>query len=99
MGKKIVTTPLFRKKVSNVVKYVQSEFGNKAMLDFIAKLDQHIQKALIYPTTGIASRKDSTVRYIIVKPHNKLYYKTYPSRIILLDLFDMRQHPSKNPFQ
>ncbi len=99
MDKKIVTTPLFRQKLSKVVKYIQSVFGNKAMLDFIAKLDQHIQRILKHPTIGIASRKDPTVRYVIVKPHNKIYYKTYPSRVTILDLFDMRQHPSKNSFQ
>jgi plasmid stabilization system protein ParE len=98
MVKKIVTTPKFRLKLAKVIEYIFDEFGNKAKLEFISKTDLTVQKIADNPDIGRPSIKAKNVKQIIIKPYNKLYYKIYPSRITLLDLFDMRQHPSKNPY-
>jgi plasmid stabilization system protein ParE len=98
MERKIVTTSIFRKKLARICGYIEKEFGRKAVLDFISRLDIQLNSVLDYPEGGREFNKRRNVRSFIVKPHNRIYYKIYPSRITLLDIVDMRTHPDKNPF-
>jgi len=98
MERRISTTPEFRKKSEKICRYIENEFGKKAVL-VISKLDRRINSILDNPERGRPLIKRKNVRSIIFQPHNKIYYKIYPSRITILNIIDMRQNPDKNPFK
>ncbi len=99
MERRISTTPEFRKKSEKICRYIDIEFGKNAVLEFISKLDGKLNSILDNPEGGRPLIKRKNVRSIIIKPHNKIYYKIYPSRITILNIIDMRQNPVKNPFK
>ncbi|WP_147206039.1 type II toxin-antitoxin system RelE/ParE family toxin [Segetibacter aerophilus] len=98
MERSIITTPTFRKKLNDICGFIETEFGRKTAFDFILRLDLQLNKVSTRPEIGrpLVTRKN--VRSIILKPHSKIYYKIFPSRITLLSIIDMRQDPRKNPF-
>ena len=98
MERRIITTPIFRRKVENICGYIGREFGNKAVLEFITKLDSRLNLILKYPDSGSPLSNRTNVKSFLFTPHNKIYYKIYLSRITVLDIIDMREHPAKNPF-
>ena len=98
MERRIITTPEFRKKIIKICEYIEMEFGKKAVLDFILRLDIGSSAILDHPERGRPVIKRKNVRSVLFKPHNKIYYKIYPSRITLLNIIDLRQQPNKNPF-
>ncbi|MGI8636490.1 MAG: type II toxin-antitoxin system RelE/ParE family toxin [Segetibacter sp.] len=98
MERRIITTPEFRKKLSKICGYIEMEFGKKAVLDFISRLDLKLRVVLDHPEGGRPLINRKNVRSILFKPHNKIYYKIFPSRITLLNIIDVRQSPDKNPF-
>jgi len=51
------------------------------------------------PKIGIKSKSDKTIRSLLVTKHNRLYFSVDDDKILLLQLFDTRQHPSKNKFE
>ena len=50
------------------------------------------------PFVGIKSEKNSSVRSIVVTPHNRLYYGITENVIELLTIIDTRQNPKESPF-
>lgn len=53
----------------------------------------------IVPHIGVASRINPSVRKLLITKHNALYYSVVGNEVTLLDFFDTRQDPSKDPFQ
>ncbi|MCY7422408.1 MAG: type II toxin-antitoxin system RelE/ParE family toxin [Chitinophagaceae bacterium] len=98
MERRIITTPIFRRKVEKISRYTGKEFGNKAVIEFITKLDSRLNLLLKYPDSGRPLLNRANVKSFLLTPHNKIYYKIYPSRITVPDLIDMRENPDKNPF-
>ena len=51
------------------------------------------------PLIGVISTANQAVRSILLTKHNKLYYQISGNLIIVLNIFDTRQNPSKNKFE
>ena len=90
MERKIITTLIFRRKVEKISGYKGKEFGNKAVLELISKLDPRLTLLHKYLDSGRPMLNRANVKSFLLTPHNNIYYKIYPSRITLLDLIDMR---------
>jgi len=98
MERRIITTPEFRRKLSRILEYIEMEFGRKVVLDFMSRLDLQLRLISEHAEVGRQVQTRKNVRSILLNPHNKIYYKIYPSRITLLNIIDFRRHPDRNPF-
>ena len=81
-----------------VVDYLLKEWSLKVAADFINNLEERVQNLSSFPHIGIASVKDPSIRSIVITKHNKLYYRTWPEKIEILDIFDTKQSPQKNRY-
>ena len=79
-----------------IFSYIESEWSQAIANKFIDELLQRIDALLRQPYMGMGSRKHPDIRSIKVSKHNRLYYKVESQRLVLLNIFDLRQHPDKN---
>ncbi len=77
-----------------------TEVGETAAADkFYTKIWDMVYRIEAYPEIGKTSRI-ANIRYRRIGRYRRLYYwyDFEQDRIVLLDIFDARQDPSKNPY-
>ena len=99
MAYNIVVTTRFRKKLIKLLIYLEREWGKKVADNFLKKIDRRIQTLSEQPYIGQSANQDELSRSILVTKHNRLYYRIKFNEIEILNLFDTRQNPSKNPLK
>ncbi len=99
MAHKIRPTKTFLKKVVALNSWLEVEWGIKVARDFQEKLEHTVSIIVEQPAIGSRSKKNETVRKLLVTKHNRLYYRVTNSEVILLTLIDTRQHPNKNKYE
>ncbi len=86
--------------VAEVMAYLEENASlHKAQQFYVQLWEAHI-RIKNHPTTGRPSANVDGVRSIKVGKHKKLFYlyDEEKQRVILLSLFDMRQHPNKSTY-
>ncbi len=83
-----------------VADYLQEEWGEAVLDNFITKVDSLIELIQEMPTMFELSRKYKNVRKGFVTEHNTLYYRVKPRKkeIELLIFWDTRQDSKKRPY-
>lgn len=82
-----------------VVRYIYSEFGKKATMDFVDSIEYWDERIAKYPETGapeplLADRSRFIYRSHIVSKHNKFIYTVNANgEVTIADIWDMRRHP------
>ena len=99
MAYNIVVTTRFRKKLIKLLIYLEREWGKIVADNFLKKIDRRIQTLSEQPYIGQSANQDELTRSILVTKHNRLYYRIKFNEIEILNLFDTRQNPSKNPLK
>ena len=99
MALKIESTVHALEDYKRVVDYFLKEWSIKVTADFINNLEKRVDNLSSFPNIGLASKKDPSIRSIIITKHNRLYYRTWPGRIQIPDIFDTRQDSSKNIYE
>ena len=82
-----------------VIDYLLLEWSLPVAEKFAENLDKRIDVLSRFPNIGIASKKDLSIRSIVITKHNKLYYRLLSEKIEILNIFDTRQNPQKNLYQ
>jgi plasmid stabilization system protein ParE len=72
--------------------------GQKAAIEFLNKLDKRIDTLKKQPFIGKPPERKPGVRTILITKHNRLYYKLTNTAIIILNMYDTRSNPKKNPY-
>lgn len=98
MAYQIITKKLFTQKVSKVLEYLEKEWSHKVAVEFLSKIDKKLDLLSVQPLVGRPSRKYKNVRGIIITRHNKMYYRIQDHKVIIINLFDTRTDPVKNPY-
>jgi plasmid stabilization system protein ParE len=99
MAVKIEWTDPVLQDLKTIVSYIEIEWS-EAMADrFVEQVLERLKVLAKQPYMGMASTKHPSVRSIKVSKHNKLYYRFENDTLILLSLFDTRQHPDKNLYR
>ena len=98
MALKIEWTANALEDYQQVVDYLLKEWPLNIAADFVDNLEKRVHNLTSFPNIGIASLKDPSIRSIVITKHNKLYYRTSPDKIEILDIFDTRQSPDKNKY-
>ena len=98
MAYQIIPKKLFTKKVSKVLQYLEREWSHEIAQEFLRKIDKKFDILSKQPMVGRKSKKYKNVHGIIITPHNKMYYRIQDNKVIIINLFDTRADPAKNPY-
>lgn len=85
--------------MQRIIEYLTQNWSYKIGEEFEHTVLLRLNRLAEQPSIGITSSNAANVRFIIVTKQNKLYYQVGEEAIIVLNVFDTRQHPSKNPFE
>jgi plasmid stabilization system protein ParE len=98
MAHEIIWTPAARADFELITAYLKEEWStaiaNRFVLDSLRKIELLAES----PRMGVASRKDPSVRRILLSRHVSLYYGVQSDLVFLLSVVDNRQNPERNPF-
>lgn len=99
MAYEIVIKKRFTNKVQKVLVYLENEWSHKAAVDFLTKIDRRIDLLTKQPHIGAPSAKIKDVRGLLITRHNKMYYKISGNKVIILNMYDTRMNPKRNPYK
>jgi len=98
MALDIVWSPKALQKFHDVIKYLEKNWGETVVKDFVQRTDQLLKNLIIHPKIHRSITNKYNIKEAVVTKHNLLIYKITKDKIILLTFFDTRQHP-KNSFE
>ena len=98
MAYKVIVKKRFTNKVQKVLTYLEKEWSNKIAAMFLVKVDRRIDLLSKQPYAGAASTKIKNVRGLLITRHNKMYYKIKGKTVVILNMYDTRVNPKKNPY-
>ena len=97
--RKIIWTKNAKEDFKQVVEYLHNEWSERIALNFVGSFYAKIELIDRLPQIGIKVESHESVSRILITKHNILYYTVNEKEIILLDLFDTRQDPTKAKFR
>jgi plasmid stabilization system protein ParE len=98
MAYQIIVKKRFTNKVLKVLAYLEKEWSHEVAVGFLQKIDRRIELLTNQPYIGVLSVKIKDIRGLLITRHNRLYYKIKDDKVIILNLYDTRLHPKKNPY-
>ena len=100
MGLQIVAKKRFLNSFKKITAYLKSEFGKTAAEDFNKIVLNKLDLIVAQPNIGIVTAVKNTKSVIVGKGHqNKIYYRVEKSKLIIINLIDVRKDPKKKSFQ
>jgi plasmid stabilization system protein ParE len=99
MAYEVIYRIRFRKKLVRLLDYLERAWGQKVANDFLEKLESRIYRLSKQPQTGIISTKIPSVRSVFITYQNRLFYRIKGEKIEILNLYDTRMNPAKNPYR
>ena len=99
MAYKIIVKKRFTRKVVKLLNYLETEWNEKVAQDFNKKLDKQIERISVHPFSGITIKNFSNVRSVLITKHNRLYYRIKEDTIEIMNMYDTRMNPKKNPYK
>lgn len=96
----IVWTPKALNSYFVILDYLQNEWGEKVVQDFIIKIEHILMQVQEYPKMYESSEYYKNIRKAVVTKHNLLFYKIKPRKkeIELLIFWDTRQDGRRRKF-
>jgi plasmid stabilization system protein ParE len=87
----------FVNKLVKLLQYLENEWGYKVAANFQANIDRHFKLIIGQPFIGAPTGREN-VRSLLITRHNRLFYKISGNKIIIINLYDTRMNPKKNPY-
>jgi len=98
MAYQIIVKKRFANKVVRLLDYLETEWGKTVADNFLNEIDRRIDTLTEQPLMGVASNDAKTVRSILITKHNRLYYRVKVNTIEIVNIYDTRMNPRKNPY-
>ena len=98
MAYKIVIKKRFTNKVQKVLAYLEKEWSSEVASYFLQAIDKRIELLIEQPYIGASSSKVKDIRGLLVSRHNEIYYKIIDDKVIILNMYDSRMNPKRNPY-
>ena len=98
MAYTIIVKKRFTNRVQKVLEYLEKEWSHKVAEEFLQKIDRRIDLLGKQPGIGVLSTKVKEIRGLLITRHNRLYYKIKGKKVIILNMYDTRINPGKNPY-
>ena len=87
MAYKIIYNKRFQNKLFKLLDY------------FIISLQKRLHTLSKQPYIGASSNVINSVRSILITKHNRLFYRIKDDTIEVLNMYDTRSNPKKNPYK
>ena len=97
MAREIIWSPEAEITFQQIVEYLQAEWSESDVENFVRKTDQIISLIRLHPLMYRKTTKPD-VHEVLVSKQNLLVYKVYPARIVLITFWDARQNPRTKKF-
>ena len=94
----IILRKRFQAKVDKLLIYLEKEFGKKGTDTFRRSLLSGFEIIKKYPESGAPTTVEN-VRSFRAGKHIRVYDKVKENQLIILNMYDLRQNPSKNIFK
>lgn len=98
MAYQIIVKKRFTNKVEKTLIYLEKEWSYKVAVEFLQKIDRRFELLSKHPYAGAPSAKIKDIRGLLITRHNRLYYKIKDNKVIILNMYDTRINPKKNPY-
>ena len=95
MAFEIVLTKRAEKDFETILQYILLDFGQSAAVRFKDLTFEFLSILEKFPGIGIILIAEKDIRSIVIHKRLKVFYRIKNTKIILLRLFDTRQHPGK----
>ena len=99
MAYKIIYKKRFVNKLLKLLDYLKTEWGENVSEAFIVKLQKRLNTLSMQPYIGVPSSLIRPVRSILITKHNRLYYRIKDDTIEVINMYDTRSDPQKNPYR
>ncbi len=98
MAYEVIYKKRFINKLYKLLQYLEKEWSQKTAVGFLKRMDNRIEILKTRPFIGKASIAKPEVRTLLITKRNRLYYKFNNNNIIILNMYDTRKNPKKNPY-
>jgi plasmid stabilization system protein ParE len=95
LSRKVIISKTAEKKLNKLFDYLIENWSNTVKVEFIKKLDTSIEIIKNQPEIFPESKKGKGLRKCVITKQITLYYRHNPESIIIVTIFDTRQHPNK----
>ena len=99
MAFQLIIKKRYDNKLYKLVTYLEKEWGQQVASDFTKKIFKRIAHLSNNPYTGKVSQVLIGVRSCHVTKHNRFYYKVIGSKVFIINMYDTRLNPKKNPYK
>lgn len=99
MAYKIIYRKRFQTKLFKLLDYLKQEWGDNVANNFINRLQSRLRTLSQQPYIGTSSTVIKSVRSILITKHNRLFYRFKDDTIEVLNMYDTRINPKKNPYK
>ncbi|MGF7080002.1 type II toxin-antitoxin system RelE/ParE family toxin [Mucilaginibacter sp. UYCu711] len=76
----------------DILNYIENEFGTKTAIHFKDLIIEFATLIQSFPEIGSLERSDKNIRGLVILRRLKVFYRIKKDNIIVLRLFDTRQH-------
>ena len=83
--------------ISLIAEYLEAEYSYQTAIHFVDNVYKTIDKIKEHPTRGRTSPSSKTLQFLNIDKHRQLFYRVRGSILIVVNVFDTRQHPNKRP--
>lgn len=94
----IIVKKRFTNKIVKLLDYLEGEWGKTVADNFLKEIDKRLDTLSEQPFIGAPAAEAKTVRSILITKHNRLYYRIKGKTIEIVNMYDTRMNPKKNPF-
>lgn len=95
MVRVIVWSKKALKNFNHVISYLEAEWGEQVTRNFVTRTYQLLEVLAENPEIGTVENQERKIRGFVLTKHNIVFYRFNERQLVLLQIFDTRQHPSK----
>lgn len=95
MAFEVAFTKRAEKDFELISNYIEMQFGSNAAIRFKTLVIEFAAILQTFPEIGSLEVEEKNIRGSVIHQRLKVFYRIKNSRIIILRLFDTRQHPDK----
>ncbi len=97
--KEVLWTEIAETDLDSVLLYLRVNWSQQVLNKFKSKLITQLERIIKNPNQFPFLNRKRGYRKCVVTKHNTIIYKEFESHIVVLRLFDTRQHSNKQIFE
>jgi plasmid stabilization system protein ParE len=99
MAYQIIYKKRFIQKLFKLLDYLKKEWNETTAEKFLQRFQSRMNTLTEQPFIGAPSTAIKEVRSILITRHNRIYYRIKGEIIEIINMYDTRINPKKNPYR